>query len=614
MSTPVSISDPSSVCGFTWPGLPGKPSLDENRRWGAGDGDFEEAMLAGVGEGMKHLTFQDIQEEQEVLHGVAGDVVINENIMNDLLLSLTAQLDRLKKGSAYETAARRNGQAYAANRELQTAFLRANRFDPKESAEKMIKFFKYKQELFGEESLERDITAEDLDGDDVKCLLEGYFQYSPFRDRSGRKIHLEFPGVRTKTTIRAELRARFYVLANTVETLVDVSKGTILVTYLVHQYQDHLNGAGFMESLDFMMATIPLTMAGNHLCISARLECMICNACVAMMPHRDRVKTKIHFGSHVECQYLLASYGVTRSVLPLRGANNDMDLTYWNTWFQQRKMQEQQRQPGSPIYSPLYNPSTESATAQSSNTFTCSSSSTPRTANENDVLCLGRVVKGVGNERLHSLALLYETQYLNGRVADRRHIADGIINEIHRHGGRFLRPDTALALARTNPMSTDEQQLKELSPKERRSKVMQLFRNLRRRQTRSVGASTVSPSAVAVSVLPPLVPSETLASSDIPAQSSIFVDAPMPADVILGQRSENPGNKLLRDLVGSLAEEYNRTGRGEKKNITLQLTNTIHESGGRFLKPTDDGRWEVASDEVAREKISKHFCNIRRKR
>ena len=133
---------------------------------------------------------------------------------------------------------------------------------------------------------------------------------------------------------------------------------------------------------------------------------------------------------------------------------------------------------------------------------------------------------------------------------------------------------------------------------ERRSNVMQLFRNLRRRQTRSGGASTVSPSAVAESVLPPLVASGTLLSSDTPAQPSLFIDTPMPADVILGQRNENPGNRLLRELVSSLAEEYNCTGLGEKKKITLQLTNTIHKSGGRFLKPIDDGRWEVEDFET----------------
>lgn len=47
--------------------------------------------------------------------------------------------------------------------------------------------------------------------------------------------------------------------------------------------------------------------------------------------------------------------------------------------------------------------------------------SMPTSDNKKDVLCLGspsRIVKGVGNERFISLALLYETAYARGNLAD----------------------------------------------------------------------------------------------------------------------------------------------------------------------------------------------------
>jgi len=81
----------------------------------------------------------------------------------------------------------------------------------------------------------------------------------------------------------------------------------------------------------------------------------------------------------------------------------------------------------------------------------------------------------------------------------------------------------------------------------------------------------------------------------------------------LGNKAKIPATDYY-ELVRSLSEEYNQAGRGEKKKIALQLMNSIYESGGRFLKPMGGGRWEVASSEDARGKISKHFRNIRRKR
>ncbi|CAJ1946581.1 unnamed protein product [Cylindrotheca closterium] len=624
MTTPVSISNPSSFCGFIWSGPRAHDQKSADRRMATDEG--YEAM---IGEGMKNLSFNEIQKEQEVLHGITDNVDLSESATDELLLTLTGHLNRLKKGSAYETAERKS-TAHAANRDLQMAFLRANRFHPKESAEKIIKFFNMKQDLFGEESLNRDITAQDLNDDDMKALSEGYFQYSPFRDRSGRKLLLTFPGLRTTGNVRAELRVRYYAMANCVETLVDISKGVVVVNYMVKQYQDRWDSAGYIEATE-LFNVVPLNTAGIHTCVCTKMESMIINACVALMPYRTRVKSKVHLGSHVECQYLLATYGITKGALPLRGANHDMDLTYWNTWFQQRKIQEQREHP-SRIQFHRNSSSMESSSIASQlnkNNNAAIVSHGPMSSisgNENDVLCLGRIVKRMGNERLHSLGLLYATAYDNGSVADRRKIVNGIIDEIHRHGGRFLKPDSS-SDARSLDDDESPPRLKELSLNEQRTKVMQLFRNLRRRQARGNGPVSTAPAlaessssssvpATSSSALPALTPSGTLAvsSETSPQQPPMIVSRPNPEDVLFGQQNENPGNQLLRELVGSLSEEYNRAGRGEKKKIAAQLANSIHESGGRFLKPMDDGRWEIAPFEVACDKISKHFRNIRRKR
>lgn len=306
--------------------------------------------------------------------------------------------------------------------------------------------------------------------------------------------------------------------------------------------------------------------------------------------------------SHVECQYLLASFGITRGALPLKGLNSDMDLSYHHAWFQGKVLQEKKDQQGS-VATPLVRASTPLEMNMSHNT-----SSTLSSGNENDVLCLGRIVNGVGNQRLQSLALLYVTAYENVAASNRRLIINGIIDEIDRHGGRFLKPSD------TQSETTKEHNItwKELSPEERRNKVAQLFRNLRRRRgNRPISGANAS----SVSALPALKPSG--GGTDVQPSSSppvIIVEDVRPEDVLFGQHMDNPGNHYLREIIIDVADEYNRAGRGEKKEIVLRLVQKIHASGGRFLKKADDGRWEIASDQAARERISKQFRNFRRKR
>ena len=50
--------------------------------------------------------------------------------------------------------------------------------------------------------------------------------------------------------------------------------------------------------------------------------------------------------------------------------------------------------------------------------------------------------------------------------------------------------------------------------------------------------------------------------------------------------------------------ESSITGKNGKTEVAEAILSMIHESGGRFLKPCDDGGWEEVGDEDAREKVS----------
>ena len=148
----------------------------------------------------------------------------------------------------YASAEARN-RAYVSNRDFRMIFLRCNRYDPKASAKQMIRFFDLKHELFGDATLTRDITTQDLDEQDMDALMYGGAQIANTTDRSGRLIILGFPGQRTNVNIFHEQRAVFYLGMDICTSIEDTRKGCIIVSYAVGKFEDTTNGAGFRESM-----------------------------------------------------------------------------------------------------------------------------------------------------------------------------------------------------------------------------------------------------------------------------------------------------------------------------------------------------------------------------
>jgi hypothetical protein len=71
---------------------------------------------------------------------------------------------------------------------LYLMFLRCDDFRVSDAAERLLKYFEAKLELFRSDKLACDITQEDLSADDMEALKTGAFQILQCRDRAGRLI------------------------------------------------------------------------------------------------------------------------------------------------------------------------------------------------------------------------------------------------------------------------------------------------------------------------------------------------------------------------------------------------------------------------------------------
>ena len=201
------------------------------------------------------------------------------------------------------------------------------------------------------------------------------------------------------------------------------------------------------------------------------MQCNCSTIALAMFPPRIRAKTKIHFGTHQECLYSLAGFGIPRHALPLN-KNHEMNLAHHQHWFEKCKQKEAEAAQLLRTNQPtVLSSASMSASAPTPTIMNTAPDET--TPTKNDVLCIGRKVNGAGNEKLMAIAILHSEAYDMSSKKGRKAIMDSMVEEIAKGGGRFLKP---------HKTSSGTKQWLEVPEMEIYQKLGQLSRNLRRRK------------------------------------------------------------------------------------------------------------------------------------
>lgn len=151
-----------------------------------------------------------------------------------------------------------------------------------------------------------------------------------------------------------------------------------------------------------------------------------------------------------------------------------------------------------------------------------------------------------------------------------------MVDEIHKSGGRFLKQSK-------DPQSS----WMEISLEESRSKIMHMFRNMKRRR-------------------------DTVHKTE--TEGTPITGDPLPNDVKFGRAQKSAGNHRYQQIIKTRLKDFDAMDRGEKVTVVDAVIEDIREGGGRFLLlEPDSGKWLEASTDVIRTRISKSFRNHRRK-
>lgn len=141
---------------------------------------------------LNQMSLKEREKVYEEIHGVNEVKEESPEFLDEQLFLLDQALGQIRHKPAYMLALSKNA-LYCTNRKFRLSFLRAEYFDPRRAAVRLVKFFEGKLEYFGEDALARDIRlADDMDKDDLQCLKAGHLQFLPCRDRAGRAVFCDF--------------------------------------------------------------------------------------------------------------------------------------------------------------------------------------------------------------------------------------------------------------------------------------------------------------------------------------------------------------------------------------------------------------------------------------
>jgi hypothetical protein len=167
---------------------------------------------------LNQLSMEERNHALQDLHGVADLLEEEPEFIKARLQELGVELEKIKSKKAYYIA-KSISSNYVSNTKFRLQFLRADYFDAKNAAKRMVRFFDSKLEIFGREKLTQDITLRDLPGQDIEHFKKGYLHLLHQRDRAGRAIVCTIGAIAVTIPVETRVSYPFCDVARVVQEL-----------------------------------------------------------------------------------------------------------------------------------------------------------------------------------------------------------------------------------------------------------------------------------------------------------------------------------------------------------------------------------------------------------
>ncbi|KAL3923130.1 MAG: hypothetical protein SGILL_001833 [Bacillariaceae sp.] len=316
-------------------------------------------------------------------------------------------------------AASLSSSVYLQSTDLRLRYLRADLFDAKRAAARMVDHHRLLFKYFDMFILHRPLMFKDLGDLEQDALRQGVYQVLPSRDRAKRLILYHHGAFRGKAITNLQrIRVTHYfnqVLSEDVETQ---KNGLVFIFSTDASVLQDVNDPEYHQDWKDTVGAHPLRWSAFHLCLPPGPTYQLLKAFLLLTvgTSQERVRAKVYPDLiSLETQYKLMSFGIPIQELPI-SCTGTVKLKNLHSWIQSRMAIDEARQQGFDTSSLILHPGTR------------------------DVLfSKGGNARNQGNLEFHQLMEARILTY-NGTSSrkEKREIRDGIISTVCSRSGRFL--------------------------------------------------------------------------------------------------------------------------------------------------------------------------------
>ncbi|KAL3930368.1 MAG: hypothetical protein SGARI_004502, partial [Bacillariaceae sp.] len=363
---------------------------------------------------MNELTVQERERAYDRLHGIHAAPDDEEQRVQEALVQMQVEIDKIQEKPAYDDAVRR-GSTYIFEQKFRKRFLWAEYLDPHKAAIRMVKFLQYSSEVYGPEVLLRRIRYTDLPPGAVSYFKSGSGMVLPARDTSGRRVLCI-----AKDCISTI--DRYYFWQEILDDEEEQKRGVVLVVCLFNVVQN-ANDLLEKDLVEKLMNSVPGRFTAMHFLLPDRPLYHCIKATYALLfGKRNRNHMRMHVGSTTEILYSLKTFGIPVDFLP-QNLKRDCQQTLRRhiKWVDQLEARDQARENGHDF--------------EKNPVYAC--------PNSKDIL-LGkgrRIMKHPGNKDLRLLLEVKTHRWEPASNQDKGKLARELVREIRASGGRFLREE-----------------------------------------------------------------------------------------------------------------------------------------------------------------------------
>lgn len=278
--------------------------------------------------------------EHDKLYGVEVEYEETPTNVRELLDKLQAQLDSFPGKTDILLKLKACSPSPLEDDAMMLRFVRAELYDPRRAARRILNHYDKKLELFGSDKLGTAIAVEDLDHDDLQVLRSGGFQPLPSKDRGGRIVIYErFQCITYKSPLNL-LRAVWFAAMSMVEG-ADPKGRLVLISFQTGPYNpDLFERATYKQSINIISKLLPLRLAGYHFCFDDIRYRMVWGLATIYLGKEAQQIAIDHEGTAYECRYGLMSYGINVDDLPITVDGVDESNSDFGPWIEKLQANE----------------------------------------------------------------------------------------------------------------------------------------------------------------------------------------------------------------------------------------------------------------------------------